>query len=520
MVRGIQAYHVKNNGWNDIGYNFLVDRFGDVFEGRGGGITRNVIGAHAAGFNTGSVGVAVIGTYESSTISKAARTALVRLLSWRLDRNHVNPLGHVTRRSYGNPRFPSGTPVRLRRISGHRDTGWTSCPGGALYARLPGIARDVRALGLPKIYGPRVRGQIGGAVRFTGTVDPARGWKVTVVNATGTVVALHRGSGSKIDWTWKATGMPQGAYRWTMEAGTARPATGRIGSGSLPPPPLELRSASAAPGTLTPNNDGVRDTTTLAWKTSRSAKLRVRVLDTAGTRIATAVPWTDVTGGAGKHEWGGTAADGVPVPDGAYILRFAARTATELVHRDVPVVLDRTLGRLQVDHPVISPNHDGYRDSLRISYKLAHAADVQVTVLGDGPAVATVFAGKLGAGPHALTWTGAGTGGAVVPDGSYRIRVQAVTDLGTRRLAADVGIDTKPPTVRNTVATRTATGTRVTFTLGETAYVHVWFGDHLVRMGRVPAGPGTIRRSRRPAEIRIRARDAAWNRTVVTRKPS
>ena len=91
IVRGIQRYHVLSNRWDDIGYNFLVDKYGRVFEGRGGGITENVIGAHAGGFNTGSVGVAVIGNYESASISRAARTALQRLLAWRLDVGHVFP---------------------------------------------------------------------------------------------------------------------------------------------------------------------------------------------------------------------------------------------------------------------------------------------------------------------------------------------------------------------------------------------------------------------------------------------
>jgi uncharacterized protein with LGFP repeats len=76
IVKGIQLYHVQGNGWNDIGYNFLVDRFGTVYEGRFGGIDRNVVGAHALGFNTGSVGIAVIGTYGSTQPSKAAQEAI------------------------------------------------------------------------------------------------------------------------------------------------------------------------------------------------------------------------------------------------------------------------------------------------------------------------------------------------------------------------------------------------------------------------------------------------------------
>src|SRR5437870_7834653 len=100
---GIEIYHVKGNGWNDIGYNFLVDRYGQVFEGRYGGVDRNVVGAHAEGFNTGSVGVAVIGTFESSGITPAARAALVSLLAWRLDVAHVDPLSTLNFLSGGNP---------------------------------------------------------------------------------------------------------------------------------------------------------------------------------------------------------------------------------------------------------------------------------------------------------------------------------------------------------------------------------------------------------------------------------
>ena len=95
IVRGIEVYHVLGNGWNDIGYNFLVDRFGTVYEGRAGGITRNVIGAHSEGFNSGTVGIALIGNFTSTKPPPAMQAALVRLLAWRLDVAHVDPLSRV-----------------------------------------------------------------------------------------------------------------------------------------------------------------------------------------------------------------------------------------------------------------------------------------------------------------------------------------------------------------------------------------------------------------------------------------
>ena len=122
IVRAIEVYHVKSNGWNDIGYNFLVDRYGTIYEGRYGGIERNVVGAHIRGFNTGSVGVAVIGTFGSSAVPAAAEASLEKLLAWRLDLAHVDPLSTLTFVSGGSERYPAGTPVLLRAVSGHRDT--------------------------------------------------------------------------------------------------------------------------------------------------------------------------------------------------------------------------------------------------------------------------------------------------------------------------------------------------------------------------------------------------------------
>ena len=222
IVRGIERYHVLANGWNDIGYNFLVDKYGQVFEGRGGGIAKNVVGAHAEGFNTGSTGVAVIGNYESQAISPAARAALVKLLAWRLDVAHVNPLGKLTWTSGGNPRYPAGTKVGLRAVSGHRDTGPTSCPGGSLYAQLNGIASDVAATGLPKLYNPVVNGSLGGPVRFTATLTEALPWTVTIRDAADAVVATGSGTGAAVDWTWDASATPV-RRRLVCDRGRPRP---------------------------------------------------------------------------------------------------------------------------------------------------------------------------------------------------------------------------------------------------------------------------------------------------------
>jgi hypothetical protein len=148
IVRGIYAYHTRSRGWSDIGYNFLVDRFGTIYEGRHGGMTRAVIGAHALGFNTGSIGVSMLGNHDDAAVSTATRTAVTELLAWKFGMHGINPAASVSvvsACSGGSCKRPGGTTVRLPTLFGHRDVGYTSCPGASGYATLPGLRTAIAA---------------------------------------------------------------------------------------------------------------------------------------------------------------------------------------------------------------------------------------------------------------------------------------------------------------------------------------------------------------------------------------
>ncbi|GHA49644.1 peptidoglycan recognition protein family protein [Streptomyces canarius] len=144
VIRSIYRYHVKSMGWRDIGYNFLVDKCGTLYEGRAGGVAKAVLGAHTLGFNTNSMGIAVIGTYGATRPSSAAVKAIARLTAWKLGLYGVNPSGKTYLTSGGGNLYPKGKNVRLNVISGHRDGFATECPGKRLYAKL-GTARSSAA---------------------------------------------------------------------------------------------------------------------------------------------------------------------------------------------------------------------------------------------------------------------------------------------------------------------------------------------------------------------------------------
>jgi hypothetical protein len=153
-IRAIYQYHAVTMGWGDIGYNFLIDEAGRIYEGRysrqyapgesptgedlnGNGVTA----AHTQGYNSGTVGIALLGTLTNQDATPAARSALEQLIAWIDDGHGIDPLGSAL---YTNP--VSGTQATFPNIAGHRDLAATECPGGVFYATLPTIRSDVAGL--------------------------------------------------------------------------------------------------------------------------------------------------------------------------------------------------------------------------------------------------------------------------------------------------------------------------------------------------------------------------------------
>lgn len=258
IIRGIYRYHTATRGWSDIGYNFLIDRWGRVFEGRAGGIANNVIGAHARDHNVGSAGIAMIGTFSDSLPPRAARQALTRLVAWKADIGHIPINGSVVLGDGGHAH---------QRVMGHRNANPTACPGSKLYAYLKWLRIGADRIGHPKIELPLATTSIlrpdGDGrdevweltARFTREVD----WRVQIRNAGGAVVAAMTGHGTRlltakgdgVTWNGRIAGVvaPTGIYTWTVTAQqgaslVATPATGRLFLVADHPDGTLLRDAS------------------------------------------------------------------------------------------------------------------------------------------------------------------------------------------------------------------------------------------------------------------------------------
>ena len=256
IVRGIQAYQVRTRGWDDLGYNFLVDKCGTIFEGRAGGVGRSVLGAHTLGFNTDASAIAVIGTYDSAGVSPAVRTAIATVAAYKLGAAGNPPDGRVVYVSGGSNKYAKGRPVTLFRISGHRDAGLTDCPGDALYRQLPQI-RAIAGAAPAGLRFVRMPGAIKyGPLLYTrGTIGPL--WSVATPSALiarfEAWVDGHLALAAPGTHRTAAINLPPGGHTVAIRAvhlsGRTSTATARVVADSTPPiftdgPDVSLRTGS------------------------------------------------------------------------------------------------------------------------------------------------------------------------------------------------------------------------------------------------------------------------------------
>ena len=324
VVRGIYSYHVQSNGWSDIGYNFLVDRFGTIYEGRYGGMTKPVIGAHAGGFNTETFGVSLLGTFNSATPPAEMKSGLRRLLAWKYDNHHVSVLGETSYTSYGSTRYSAGTTVSINRLAGHREASLTVCPGDRVYAQLPTLRTEIAQLQGPVILYPRASpttvqivdgATVSGPVEFRAQLRPAGSWTVKILNAAGTTVHTKTGSGEYLKYDWYPAGTTPGSYRYVISSTGRRPGGGGL---TLEPPTI---SASASRPTTTVQPGGAVAPVTFSGTLYSGANWTLRIFNAAGevhratgTGSSFSTAWRGpLNAPPGMYRWEVSTDDAVPV---------------------------------------------------------------------------------------------------------------------------------------------------------------------------------------------------------------
>ncbi|MGH3803359.1 MAG: peptidoglycan recognition protein family protein [Pseudonocardiaceae bacterium] len=146
ILRSIYRYQAVERGWGDIGYNIVVDKFGRAWEGRAGGVAKAVVGAHAAGFNRGTVGITLIGNYVNSAPTKQALDTLSQAIAYKLGPPKIDPTSTINLSGGPGPRFKSPVTIKVPAVIGHYDVGRTACPGKNLDAALPKLRQQAKTI--------------------------------------------------------------------------------------------------------------------------------------------------------------------------------------------------------------------------------------------------------------------------------------------------------------------------------------------------------------------------------------
>jgi len=317
QIRAIYAYDTNGLGWSDIAYNYLVDKFGNIYEGRAGGVTLAVIGAHTAGFNRESFAVAALGCFDttcSGAISPppAMVTSIARVMAWKLGLFYRDPNGTGTLTSAGlgesNIYYPAGTQVTTPTISGHRDVNATACPGNLLYPMLPSIRAQAASFLAAGLVYPTLSpasgsyGATGPVLRSSVITNQTWGGSVSDLCRGGTVASLPTGVASRttgITTSWNgrsASGAwaPPGPYMVTLTSASSRGTALPWGSSyvvNAPPPPAATPgvAVTGAGGYVPVTPHRLLDTRTGVYPSGPGGRIDLHVLGQAG------VPATGVT---------------------------------------------------------------------------------------------------------------------------------------------------------------------------------------------------------------------------------
>ncbi|MDQ1044469.1 peptidoglycan recognition protein [Streptomyces sp. V4I2] len=340
VVRGVYAYHVKQLQWKDIGYNFLVDKCGTVYEGRKGGVDRPVMGAHAFGFNSETTGISVLGTYTDVAPSQAAMVSVARIAAWKLGQYGVNPSGTTTLTAgadgtnYFRKSWAQGAQLSFPTIHGHRDGYNTQCPGDSLYAKLP----TLRAWAAGPVAGLTIKsvsGGVSGTTHYT-KAGVTVGWAATTPSSLitkyellvdGKTAATTAGTATSAKATL-AVGTHKVQVRATHQSGrTATSAAATVVAETTAPSFTTKPGLALRPGTVNTTAVPLK----LTWKATDSAALKqVRLTAPVAVTYGPTVTASDRTAKSGvATTWSMTASD------------QAGNTATASVAR-TPVILQET----------------------------------------------------------------------------------------------------------------------------------------------------------------------------------
>jgi SpoIID/LytB domain protein len=238
QVRALYAYFTLSLGYSDIAYNFFVDRFGRLYEGRAGGMDRNVLGGHTAGFNENTFAVAAIGDFDTTkpnaTDYAAIQESVSKLFAWKFALNHADPTGTATltsNSSAGTSKYSSGTTVTVPAVMGHRDIGSTACPGRYLEPMVPNIRTRAKALMGAQLLAPSLSPSVpaygsSGTSLTTRTTAPVS-WRLDIYspcqdNAIRSVTGTTSAAGTlKVSWDLRTSGgyrARPAAYRMVLSA--------------------------------------------------------------------------------------------------------------------------------------------------------------------------------------------------------------------------------------------------------------------------------------------------------------